>query len=170
MKKFVTKLSVFALFVMVGLHACKDDDSKPCQNGTFEMTLNNELSTSTVFYNTLVKGNDAGAAGKRMDIRATDANGRQVIITLTDLSTGTSGDGVSTDAYIPVGDITTGTENTFLFTIIDSDNEYQFIDGILDITSCDANAKQVSGTFSFSDSSFEVTNGSFTNMCYQIIK
>ena len=35
------------------------------------------------FNNTLLKG---GAAGKRMDIRATDSKGREVIITLTDNS------------------------------------------------------------------------------------
>lgn len=167
MKKFKTKPSVLMLFVMVGLGACKDDDSEPCQNGTFEMTVNGEHVMASSFNNTLLKGNSAGADGKRMDIRATDAEGRQLIITLTDLSTGTSGDGISTDEYIPFDEVTTGTENVFMFTIIEDDVSYSFIDGNLDITSCDANAKQVSGTFSFSDEDFEVINGSFTNMCYR---
>lgn len=170
MKKFVTKVSVLALFVAVGLTACKDDDAKAsCQSGTFEMTVNGDVVTPKSFNNTLVKGNSGGTDAKRMDIRATDANGRQLIITFNDLSTGTVGDGVSTGEYIPFAELETGTENLFLFTIIDGNVSYSFIEGNLDITSCDAEAKQISGTFSFANEDFEVTSGSFTNMCYTVM-
>jgi hypothetical protein len=169
MKKIVTKLSVFALFLLLGLNACKDDDSDSCQNGTFEMTVDGEEVTGGDFNNTLVKANSAGTDGKRMDLRATDNQGRTLIITFTDLSTGKNGDGVSTDEYIPFDDISTGSENTFFFTLITDDVSYPFTDGTLDITSCDANAKQVSGTFSFSNDDIAVSNGSFTNMCYRVI-
>ncbi|MEO7992077.1 MAG: hypothetical protein ABI663_21170 [Chryseolinea sp.] len=168
MKNLMKLVSVFALFILVGLSACKKDEPQAatCEGGSFTVTINSAAVTDVVLYNTLLKGNDA----KRMDIRATDANGRQVIITFTDLSTGSSGNGVTTDAYIPFEEVTTGTENTFLFTIIEGGNSYSFINGSLDITSCDANAKKVSGTFSFSDEDFEVTNGSFTNVCYTVLQ
>jgi len=170
MKNLSKILGLFALVALTGLGACKDDDSDKCQNGTFELTINGDATTGKNFNNTLVIGNSAGTDGKRMDIRATDTQGRTLIITLTDNSSGASGNGVSTDEYIPISEVTTGTENVFLFTIIENDMSYPFIEGTLDITSCDANAKQVSGTFSFADGDFEVTNGSFTNMCYRIVK
>jgi hypothetical protein len=170
MRKFATKLSVLALFAVVGLHACKDDDSDSCQNGSFEMTVDGDAAVGSTFNSTLLKSTSVGTAGKRMDIRATDSEDRQLIITFTDLTNGTSGDGVSTDEYISFDDISTGMENTFFFTLIIDDVSYPFADGTLDITSCDADAKQVSGTFSFSDGDIDVTNGSFTNMCYRIIK
>ena len=168
MKNVMKLVSVFALFVLVGLSACKKDETKgaTCEGGSFEATINSTVVTDVTFYNTLLKG----GAAKRMDIRATDANNRQVIITFNDLSTGSASNGVSTDAYIPFEDVTTGTENTFLFTIIEGDNSYSFISGSLDITSCDAGAKKISGTFSFSDADFEVTNGSFTNVCYTVLQ
>jgi len=121
MKNLSKMLGVSAMSVIVSLSACKKDDPKPdaCESGSFKATVNSELATGSSFNNTLVKGNSAGANGKRMDIRATDNEGRQLIITFTDLSTGTNGDGVSTDAYIPFDDVTTGPENTFLFTIIE---------------------------------------------------
>jgi hypothetical protein len=132
--------------------------------------VNDELATGSSFNNTLLKASTGGTAVKRMDIRATDAEGRQLIITISDQTTGTNGDGVSTDLYIPFDDVTTGTENTFFFTIIENGISYPFIDGSLDITSCDASGKKVSGTFSFSDDDFQVTNGSFTNMCYTVLQ
>ena len=165
-------LGVSALSVMVSLSACKNDDPKPesCENGAFKATVNGSNATGSSFNNTLVKASSGAVAVKRMDIRATDAEGRQLIITLSDQTSGTNGDGVSTDPYIPFDDVTTGTENTFFFTIIEDGISYPFADGSLDITSCDANSKKISGTFSFSDDDFQVTNGSFTNMCYTVLQ
>ena len=155
------------LFVLVPFFACKKDDPDPapCSGGDLEMTLNSEQVTAISFNNTLLMG---GSTGRRMDIRATDADGRQLTITFTDLFTN-SGNCVSTNEYIPFDDITTGTENTFLFTITQDGVSESFIDGSLDITSCDANARKVSGTFSFSFGDTDVTNGTFTDVCYTII-
>jgi hypothetical protein len=170
MKKFFRNLSVFTLIAAVGLGACKDDDSDSCDNGTFAMTLNADDYAGKDFDNTLVIGESAGFDGKRMDIRATDSQGRQLIITFTDMTSGKEGNGVTTeDVYIPMSDIGSQTDSYFFFTLIDGDVSYPFIDGTLDITSCDASKKQVSGTFTFYDGENEA-NGSFTNMCYRIIK
>ena len=168
--KRLKNLSVFALVVMLSLSACSDDDSNSCQNGSLEMTINGDHVTGSSFDNTLLKGNDGGVEGKRMDIRATDASGRMLIITISDRSTGASGNGISTDEYVSMSEIDTGMENIFFFTIVDGDVSYSFVEGSLDITSCDENAKQISGTFSFSDGEFVVTNGSFTDLCYRIVK
>lgn len=171
MNKIVSKLSAFALFVIVGVSACKSDDPKTsCQNGNFEMTFNGEHVTGISFNNTMLKGNSFGTDGKRMDIRATDATGRQLIITFSDLTNGTAGNCMSTDPYVSFDNVFTGTENAFFFTIIESGVSYPVSDGNLDITSCDANAMRISGTFSFSDNEYEVTDGSFTNMCYTIVQ
>lgn len=165
-------LGVFALSVMISLSACKQDDPEPeaCENGTFEVTVNGDAVTGNSFNNTLFKGSSAGTSGKRMDIRATDTDGRQFIISFTDLSTGTNGKGVSTAEYTAIDDVVTGSENAFFFTIIEGGVSESFTDGDLDITTCDADAKKISGTFSFSYGDLEVTNGSFTDMCYTIIQ
>jgi len=172
MKNLRKLLGVSVLSVMVILSACKKDDPKPesCENGTLKATVNGTTATGSSFNNTLVKANAGATSVKRMDVRATDAEGRQLIITISDQTTGTNGDGLSTDPYIPFEDVTTGTENTFFFTIIEDGVSYSFSDGNLDITSCDASSKKVSGTFSFSDDDFQVTNGSFTNMCYTVLQ
>src|SRR5687767_204453 len=84
MKKIMRMLSTFALLAVVSLSACKDDpEPETCQNGTFEATVNGGLASGSSFDNTLLKGGGA----KRMDIRATDANGRQLIISISDQST-----------------------------------------------------------------------------------
>ena len=172
MKNLRKMLGVSAVSIMVILSACKKDDPQPesCENGMFKATVNGTTATGSSFSNTLVKTNAGAASVKRMDIRATDAEGRQLIITISDQTTGTNGDGVSTDPYIPFEDVTTGTENTFFFTIIEDAVSYSFSDGNLDITSCDSSSKKVSGTFSFSDDDFQVTNGTFTNMCYTVLQ
>ena len=169
MKNLIKTLSILMLLALVGLDACKKDDPKPAVttcDGTLSATMNSALFTGATFNNTLLKSSGA----KRMDIRATDSKGRQVIITFNDLSSGTTGNGVSTDAYIPVDDISTGTENTFFFTIIDNSVSDIITSGSLDITSCNADTKKVSGTFSFSDGDYVVTAGTFTNLCYTIIQ
>src|SRR5690242_444436 len=145
MKNLMKLFGVSALFAIATLSACSDD-SESCDNGTFEMTVNGTAVTGVSFNNTLLKATSGGTPGKRMDIRATDSNGRQLIISFSDLSSGTSGNGVTTeDDYIPFDDVATGTENVFFFTLIESDGStYMFTDGTLDITKCDAGAKQVS--------------------------
>jgi hypothetical protein len=171
MNKLTRLPVVIVVSILITFSACKKDDpeSPACENGTFEMTFNGEHVTGTSFNNTLVSGISAGSSGKRMDIRATDSGGRQLVITFTDLSTGSNGSCVSTDEYIPVDEVTTGTENAFMFTLIENGVSEPFTDGDLDITSCDVNGRKVSGTFSFSYGNVEVTNGSFTNLCYSIL-
>lgn len=170
MKKIATKLSMFALAGMVVIGACKDDDSDSCDNGSFEMTLNGDPVSGKSFNNTLLKWNDAGEAGKRMDIRATDDQGREVIITFTDNTTGSDGNGVTTeDVYVSMDDTMSPDDNTAFASIYSGDDQlYLLYDGELDITACDASKKQVSGTFSFNDGENEIS-GTFTNMCYRIM-
>jgi hypothetical protein len=167
LKKMLGLCVIAALIIVV---SCKKDDPEPanCENGQFQMIRNGETVTGVSFNNTLIKANSGGVPGKRMDIRATDATGTQVIITFNDLSSGTSGDGVSTDDYVSFDDLSSASENTFFFTIIENGIGAPFTDGELDITACDPDKKIVSGTFSFSFGEDIVTNGSFTNMCYSV--
>lgn len=171
MKNFKTFLSVATLSVIVCLSACKKDDPEvKCESGIFTMTLNGATFTATSFNNTLLRITSAGVDGKRMDIRATNDSGQQLIISFTDLSTGKNGTCMSTAAYIPIDEVMTGQGNTYLFTFIDASGvSYPIITGNLDITSCNADATQISGTFSFNEFDFDVKNGSFTNMCYKVL-
>jgi hypothetical protein len=170
MKKLALKMSAFALVLLTMFNACKDDDSASCDNGSFDLTVNAEEMSKSSFNNTLVKGNNGSVAGKRMDIRAKDGEGLELIITISDVSTGAIGNGISIDEYISVDEISGGDENTFFFTIIeDNDDVYTYTEGSLDITACDPNEKQVSGTFSFEGEGYEVS-GTFTDMCYRIVK
>jgi hypothetical protein len=167
MKNLMKTLSILMLLALVGLDACKKDDPKPAVtcDGTLGAAMNNAQFTGATFNNTLLKSSGT----KRMDIRATDSKGRQLIITFTDLSSGTTGNGISTDAYVAFDDVSTGTENTFFFTIIENSAD-MITSGSLDITSCNADTKKVSGTFSFSDGDYVVTAGTFTNLCYTIVQ
>ena len=170
--KYSIRLSALVIVsALFFLSACKNDDpeSKACEGGVLEMTFNGAQVDATSFNNTLVKGISGGSSGKRMDIRATQSDGKQLIITFTDLSTGSNGNCVSLEEYISFDDITTGSENTFLFTVIDNGISESFTDGNLDVISCDADAKTVSGTFSFSQGDTQVTNGSFTEVCYSVL-
>jgi hypothetical protein len=169
MKSFTVNLNTLALVVFVLVSGCKDDDgSKSCQNGTFDMTINGEDATAESFNNTLLKAGAGASATKRMDIRVTDTEGRELIITVSDPSNGTSGNDISTDAYTPFDDIVSAEEKTFFFTLTIDDVSSSFTDGTLDITSCDGDAKQVSGTFAFEDDEYTVS-GSFTDLCYKIV-
>lgn len=165
-------LSMVALSSLFLLFSCKDDEPEICENGTFIATINGKDMDVVSFNNTLVKGKDVaviGMEGKRIDIRAWDADGKQLVIIIRDVSTGKNGDGVSTDEYASFYNVIGG-NNYFHFVIIEDGVSYPFYDGTLDVTSCDSAKKKISGTFSFSDGNFEVTNGSFTNMCYAILE
>lgn len=171
MNRVVSKLSVLSLIAIIAVNACKSDDPESsCQNGSFEMTFNGEQVTGVSFNNTLLKGNSGGVDAKRMDVRATDSKGRQLIISFTDQTTSSPANGVSTDEYVAFDDVTSSNQNAFFFTVVESGISYPIADGNLDITSCDASTLQVSGTFSFSSDEHTVTDGSFTNMCYTIIQ
>lgn len=171
MNKLQKITSIFVLISIAFLSACSDDESSSCENGTFQMNVNGSAVTATSFNNTLLKGANAGVDGKRMDIRATDGDGRELIITFTDLSSGSNGNCMTTtDTYVPFDEVSTGEENSFLFTFIEDDISYFITTGTLHITSCDETAKKVSGTFSFSTDEYVVTNGTFTDMCYAILQ
>ena len=171
MNKLQNFASGFALMLIAFLSGCSDGDDSSCENGSFQMNVNGSTITATSFNNTLLKGAGAGIDGKRMDIRATDSEGRELIITFTDLSSGSNGNCMTTsDAYVPFDEVFTGEENAFFFTFIEDGISYSIITGTLHITACDDSAKRISGTFSFSSDEYVVTNGTFTDMCYRIVK
>ena len=169
MEKFLKALGVFTLVVLVNLTACKDDDDS-CENGTFEMSINGNPFTAKDFDNTMAAGESLGFDGKRIDIRATDAQGRQLILTLFDMTSGSEGPCVTTsDVYIPMDDMTNGFQNIFFFTLTDDGVVDGFNEGTLRITSCDSKKKRISGEFTLANDD-TAGSGSFTNMCYRILE
>lgn len=161
---FILSLSIFS--------SCNKDEEEPCTNGSFTVTIDGILWTGATFNNSMIKGEDAGTETKRMDIRVAATDGSSIILTFTDLTTGVTGNCVSSTAtYTPFANIATGLENVFFFSLMDVDgNPDVAYDGTLTITSCDEEKKMVSGTFTFTGftSGTKGINGVFTNMCYKL--
>lgn len=181
MKSFVKIFAcALSLSLLCFLSSCdKDDPDAGCNGqGYFSVKINGIDWVSTSFNNTLVVGSVGGVGGKRMDIRAIDKDGNTLYLSFTDLTTGTLGDCVAPDAdYIPFEDVVTGDENVYTVTYIDSNNITQaiLIDGTLDITECNETNKTVSGTFTFSGTDnnadpFAGTEGTFTDVCYKVLR
>lgn len=170
--KSIFKLSLFLLLVSLFSISCsKDDETKV--TGTFSCKIDGELFTGTTFTNTLIGDETA----KRIDIRAKNEVGEQLVITINDL-TGIEedfshlGTKVYTDATAnsPLGIITLGTfydtDNSY-YTTSSSDDE-----GYAMLTAYDLEGLTVSGEFEFTLASYsggedmEVTEGVFANQVF----
>jgi hypothetical protein len=173
MKTWRKNLSACALMLIVVMSGCKKDDPEPdaCKGAKFEMVYDGQPFTGVSFENTLIKASTDDYAGKRMDIRATDASGNTMIITFIDNSTGVEGNGISTDDYVAIDDASSAleTDHTFFATILHSDGlAGAFYEGTFDLTACDADRQTVSGTFSFSNGEETVATGAFSDLCYTV--
>lgn len=173
MKTWRKTLSASALMLIVVMSGCKKDDPEPdaCKDAKFEMVLEGETFTAVSFQNTLIKLATDAYSGKRMDIRASDASGKMIIITFNDLSTGTEGNGVSTDDYISADEVDSPEESDHVFfgTLMQNNSIINaFVEGTFDLTACDADRQTISGNFTFTDGEVTVASGSFTDLCYTV--
>jgi len=176
--KSLCKLVVIAILSAFVLTSCNKDketeENAPLQ-GSFSCKIDGELFTATSFNNTVI----GDATGKRLDIRATDASGKQVIVTINDLDViGTDfshvGDSVFVDIYenSPLGLATLGTiitDDSFVMSMgLDGGKEA----GFAILTSSDLSSKKISGKFEFllddfkNDKTISVTEGTFTDVVY----
>jgi hypothetical protein len=176
--KTVCKIVLLAVFSALVLTSCNKDkevnENTPSQ-GSFSCKIDGVPFTATSFNNTLI----GDVSGKRLDIRATDATGKQIIVTVNDLDVlGTNfshlGDSVFVDVFEndPVGLASVGTlmytDNSYAMTEMDGGKDAGFVK----LNSSDLSSKKVSGVFAFqiynyvTDETINITDGVFTNVVY----
>jgi len=156
--------------------------------GSFEVKLNGQLINFTVESATLIRS--TSTSEKRLDINGTSKDGKKkLILTFHEMSADGNGIPVKTysikmfnddDPNTPEdesddsmdGFITYGTSlgsNSWMYEIYSQN-------GIFTVTSCDANAKKVSGTFKVTlvnlndpSNKEEFTEGKFNNVAYMVL-
>lgn len=182
MKTFLVLMSFFAITAMSSCEQDDNDDATPgCSNGSFTATVNGTAFTGSTYNNTLVRLTDNGTKAKRLDIRATAADGKKILLTVTNLEGAATGKCLKADTYYldPLQNYTDGTNyegilGTYMTSASTTAGQtlpYPGKPGSITITSCNESTQQVSGTFSFTADQYGnppsyVISGSFTNMCY----
>lgn len=168
--KYLTPILVVLVF-LISVQCSKDDSSANCTNaGNFTVTLNGSSWTASSFNNTFLISTQAGQQGRRLDIRAVHSNKDEMIITITDGPSGT-GNCIAVGDYIGFNDSSDPNDAVFYVSYVTSAGlTWLGETGQLKITSC--NEQTISGTFSFEGSSgtFNGVNGSFSNVCYRVLK
>lgn len=186
MKTFKKTLTMLlALMIVAGISSCKkeDDDTTGgnCTGGTFTATINGTAFTGSTYQNTLIRTTQSGTKVKRLDIRATAADGKVLILTVTNLEGAANGKCMKVDTYYndPLDNYSNsagyeGIIGTYMLNSTSTAGQTMPMpgsEGTITISSCDeANAK-VSGSFSFPTSTvagggaYDIS-GTFTNMCY----
>lgn len=190
-----------ALFIVTFNSSCKkDDDNKTADcttQGSLTMTLDGGQYTATEFNNTLLKATDpsTGLDAKRLDIRALDANGVGVILSLSEFRDGKVGNDFREDTYYFFA-------TTYANGYCESYNGFDACNGALltyypdgfystgqfaaegdendltqniTITDNDGGDLTISGTFKvdFVDpfsSQAHTIEGSFSNLCYRVLE
>jgi hypothetical protein len=171
-------MSVLFVLAILFIAGCDKDDAGPNCNkaGEFSLTLNGENWVAASFNNTFVISTTPGLEARRLDIRAFHADGSQLIFTISDSPGTSTGDCVTVGDFIG-GDLITSADDHFFFaTYLNASGSLTHMahEGDLEITMC--SDQSISGTFSFEGEGFEeeedfiAINGSFSNICYRLLK
>ncbi len=180
-------LAAACLLIFTVTSCKKTTSTNNCStSGTFSCTLDGGSFSGNTYNNTLLKLTSGGVDAKRLDIRATGSNGKQVILSISDYRDGKTGDGFRTGTYYfdaamnPCNGSGTACIGA-LFSIIESGSNFvstpvdPYSTGSVVITSCDEANHKISGTFSGSfqslggGSTHTATSGTFTDLCYSVI-
>jgi len=146
-----------------------DDEGEDCTGGELTFNLNGDQWTAASFTYNFLAANDpvTGQDAKRFDIFAKDAAGNQLTITMNNVGT-TEGACMDTGPYVDFSNATE-TSNTVVYSYAGTDGTFfGAFEGTLNITSCDAENKIISGNFTFYDDISENrgTDGVFTGLCF----
>lgn len=177
-KKSLFKLSVIVVYTALILSSCKKEDNNDDiipDTGGFTCKIDGVTFTAVSLNNTLI----GDATGKRLDIRGTDASGKQLIITVNDVNPiGTNfshiGDTVFCDPFenTPNNIMTLGTlkfnDNSWVMTTTGDGK----LTGYSILTSCDLSNKKASGIFKLrfiiddtpANDTIHVTEGVYSNV------
>lgn len=178
-RKLILAMLVAASFGIAA--GCKKDN--PDDNTTATATKgsmsaklsgNTWQATESSLQHTLLKTTDgSGNDGKRFDIRGTSSDGKRIIVTIQDYSTGKQGDGVAVRTY-SFGD---GTDEDALFTYsVGNSTMHMPLTGKVIFSSVDASKKTASGSFEFTakdgmtGDTLVVTDGLFKDIKYSVMQ
>lgn len=173
MKKLVAIFSLAVLFF-----SCQPDPGATTPQigttGSFEVTMNGALWQGTSFQNSIITVNNQGYVGNRLDIRATGADGKTIILSVADP------DRVHGEAWVSTGLYHSDSTNTEVLVTLMQGNSLTGMSGSLllghgwvNLTTCNSITQLCSGTFAFeifnpNDTTLIATgvNGEFTNCQY----
>ena len=155
-------------------------------SGSFEAKINGQLTTFNVKSATLLRSTQLNQ--KRLDITGESVDGtKQLILTFGEMTA--AGNGMAVKNYL-VRLFNEDDPNTPDDESVDSDDGFTTYsvkvgsswvtdvfaeNGTMTVSSCDASAKKITGTFSVKDSSltsgdvFNFTEGKFTNISYMVL-
>ncbi len=171
MKRYIA-LALLSLFLV----SCSDD-SNSGPEPTFSVVVNGQQTWEGVgFINSLEKFSDTVIliTGKRMDIRVSNKDGENIVITATDIKTGTAGNCITLgDGYIlPSFD---SLSLAFNYNKDPNNSAGSFAyGGFLNITECNEQDKRISGEFAFivqdpsTGDTLNFSGGQFANQSYFI--
>lgn len=172
--KSLFRLFAIAIIFSIAFTSCKKDETTASSstNGSFTCKIDGVQFTATTLANTLI----GDVTGKRLDVRGTDASGKQLIYTINDVDPmGTNFSHLRDTVYVdaskntPIGIVTLGTlvktDGSFIMSVGEGKEA-----GYSILTSCDLSTGRASGVFEFllidfaTDDTTFVTEGKFTNV------
>jgi hypothetical protein len=172
-------LLILAGAALLGIASCQRDDDNPfAEDGktpeavfTYKATINGSEWKGTQNISLLVK-NSSGAPEKQMRITANSTDNRRLSLTLSDPSTGVSGDGIAVKTYRLQQ---SGASDAAFSFETNGSNSYDGAYGTVTITASNAATKKLTGTFSCTlykaaGDSLKITNGVITDLPYTILE
>ena len=189
-----TKISLMLIIALIAVVSCKKDkEANPSGNNpvnsaaTLSFKINGVNYTSTVFNNTLIDASQNGQSGKRLDIRGSFDSGKMLILSVSNWDWQNPPiNGIVVKKYdTDIMGVNTVCQDYSGVTYCDGalgtyilGSEYHMtfsetIPGYIQISSCDAASKKVSGSFYFvtsdmSETVFDTIEGTFTNQVYTV--
>jgi len=170
MKKF---FSLFALSLIV--LSCSKDSENP--KPELSVSLDGQEWVGTAFINSMLKATDTITfiSRKTLDIRVTNKDGDNIIISATDISSGLDGDCLATGDYVEIGAAAPGDTKVVLFTYTRKNTGgISAYEGFLKVTECDESNRRISGEFNFkitdpgTGNTVDFSSGTFSNLAYFI--
>lgn len=173
-KHLICLSSIATLLLLNACQPDSDDDvldpNQPSPTGyVYTANINGTAWKATINVSSMLKVSDRSPF-KRMDINALSADGKRLMLSLKDGSTGIQGDGVAIRNYLLTTNIQ---ESQFTYETNGSSTPYLGVSGNLNITACDSAKKLLSGSFSAilvkqPGDTVRVTNGVIKDIPYTV--
>lgn len=187
-----TKMSLLLVACLISIIACKKDkttspgSSTPVNtSGTMNFKINGTNYSATSYNNTLINASQGGQTGRRLDIRGSFAGNKTLVLTVSNWDWQNPPlNGIVVKKYdtqtigpntvcqdISGGTYCDGALGTYLFGSSYHMTISEVAEGYIQISSCEATNKKVSGSFYFitsdlSETVFDTIEGTFTNQVY----
>jgi hypothetical protein len=173
-KHLICLSSIATLLLLNSCQPDSDDDtldaSQPSPTGyVYTANINGAAWKATINVSSMVKVSDRSPF-KRMDINALSADGKRLMLSLKDGSTGIQGDGIATRNYLLNANVE---ESQFTYEVNGNNLPYIGISGNVNITACDSAKKLLSGSFAAilvkqQGDTLRITNGVIKDIPYTV--